>query len=101
MSNGANRTEWSFSLLGGREIRGKQRLDHDIFSISVVGGMDLDLSEAEIAAPAVTITKVSLVGGIDATIPDNVRVEVTGFNLVGGRKILQRSFPPGRPNTLL
>jgi hypothetical protein len=87
MGSDGKRTEWNVSLLGGREIRGKQRLDHDIFSISVIGGMDLDLSQAEIAAPEVTITKVSVIGGFDATTPENVRVEVSGFNLIGGRKI--------------
>lgn len=97
MSGDGKRTEWHVSLLGGREIRGKQRLDHDIFSISVIGGMDLDLSQAEIAAPEVTITKMSILGGFDATTPENVRVEVSGFNLIGGRKINVAAPPSGAP----
>jgi predicted membrane protein len=87
MSDDGTRTEWHFSLLGGREIRGKLRLDHNIASISVIGGFDIDLSQAEIVAPEVTITKISVIGGIDAVVPENARVEVSGFNLIGGRRI--------------
>jgi predicted membrane protein len=49
--------------------------------------MRLDLREAEFAAPEITLTKVSLVGGARLIVPPGVRVEVTNFSLIGGRHI--------------
>ena len=48
---------------------GPWRMGRDVIVLSLVGGARLDLSQAELAAPDVTLTKVSLVGGVRARIP--------------------------------
>jgi hypothetical protein len=80
-------TEWHIALLGGFKRAGRWRVNQQITSISLIGGMKLDLREAEFAAPEITLTKVSLIGGARLTIPPGVRVEVTNFSLIGGRRI--------------
>jgi hypothetical protein len=55
--------------------------------VTLAGGVDLDMREAEFATPEVTVTKVSLLGGVRLQIPLGVRVEVSGFTLLGGRRV--------------
>ncbi len=73
----------TIALLGGaRSSKIGSRRTH----VAAVGGMNLDLRDAELTGET-TITKVSLVGGVSAVVPANVRVEVEGFNLFGGRNV--------------
>ena len=65
---------------------------------SIVGGTWLDLSEAQLAAPEVTLTTVSLVGGTRIMVPPGIRVEASGFSLVGGTRVEGGPEPgPGAP----
>ena len=54
--------------------------------MTTLGGMDLDLGEAEFTAPRVTIAKVSLIGGVKLTVPADARVKVHGLS-IGGRDV--------------
>jgi hypothetical protein len=78
---------WHISPVGGLRINGPWRMDRHVIVVSIVGGARLDLSEAQLAAPEVTLTKVSLVGGTRVTVPPGVRVEVSGFRLIGGTRV--------------
>lgn len=90
------RPETRLTPLGGWKQRGRMRLDHDINVFSFIGGLNLDLTEAEFAVEEVTITSGSLLGGAVITAPGNVRVEVEGISLLGGRDI--RVAQPPDPN---
>jgi hypothetical protein len=69
-----------------------------VIAVSIVGGARLDLSQAQLAAPDVTLTKVSLVGGTRIEVPAGVRVDVSGFSLVGGTRVAASPEPgPGAP----
>jgi predicted membrane protein len=52
--------------------------------------MDLDLSSAEFAGVQTDIIKVSLIGGVRLVVPADVRVEVRGVVLIGGKDIERR-----------
>ena len=54
---------WHVSPIGGLRVYGPWRMDRHVIVISLIGGTRLDLSQAELAAPEVTLTKVSLVAG--------------------------------------
>ena len=70
--------------------------------ISLVGGTRLDLSQAQLAAPEVTLTKVSLVGGVRIWVPDGIRVQASGFSLIGGTRINGGPEPgPGAPTVYI
>src|SRR3954471_12982900 len=85
----------SVALIGGVRHSGTlTRRTH----VTLVGGMDIDLSAAEIPPEGVTITKVSLVGGVSLIVPADARVEVSGFVLVGGRDVERgNASGPGAP----
>ncbi len=70
--------------------------------ISVVGGVDLDMTQAEFSAPEVTITRVALLGSLKVVVPRGTRVEVTGFKLLGGNDVkLPDSPAPDGPSVHL
>jgi hypothetical protein len=89
---------WHVSPVGGLRVYGPWRMDRHVIVVSIVGGTRLDLSEAQLAAPEVTLTKVSLVGGTRVMVPPGIRVEASGFSLVGGTRVEGGPEPgPGAP----
>ena len=76
----------SVALMGGLRASGQVRVEDRIVRVTTLGGMDLDLSEAEFTAPRVTIVKVSLIGGVELTVPADARVTVHGVSF-GGREV--------------
>lgn len=80
-------TRWNISPIGGIRQRGRWRVPRHTVSIGVLGGVDIDFGEAELAAPEVTITKVSIIGGVSVRVPPGMRVEVSNFAILGGRNI--------------
>jgi hypothetical protein len=91
------RTRWSVSPIGGMVRKGSWRVPERSVGVSVIGGASLDLTDAELAAPEVVLTRVSLIGGISATVPAGVRVEVEGFSLLGGHSVRLPAPAPGAP----
>ena len=76
--------------MGGMRLRGLLKLPSRLTLVTLIGGMDLDLRDAELPPEGVTITKVSPVGGVSILVPGHVRVEVGGFTLLGGKNIERR-----------
>ena len=71
-------------LLGGVRRSGTWRVPARMVVVTLVGGLDADLTEAEFSQPEVSLIKVSVVGGVDLTVPAHVDVQVSGFCLLGG-----------------
>lgn len=80
-------TRWLISPIGGIRHRGRWRVPQHTVAIGILGGVDVDLGEAELAAPEVMITKVSIIGGVRVRVPPGMRVEVSNFSLIGGRNV--------------
>ena len=78
---------WHITPIGGMRRVGHWRMEQETISVTLVGGMRLDLREAEFTSPVVTLTKFSLVGGVRIAVPPGIRVEVNSFSLIGGRRI--------------
>jgi DUF1707 SHOCT-like domain len=89
---------WHVSPIGGLRAYGPWKMDRHVIAVSIVGGTRLDLSQAQLAAPEVTLTKVSLVGGTRITVPPGIRVVTSGFSLIGGTRVQGGPEPgPGAP----
>jgi Domain of unknown function (DUF1707) len=98
----AGPASWHISPIGGLSVSGPWRMARHEIVVSLVGGARLDLSQAELAAPEVTVTKVSLVGGVRVAVPTGIRVEVSGFRLVGGTRVDRGPEPgPGAPTVYI
>jgi len=93
------RTSWHVSPLGGLRRGGRWRVPADTLVVTLIGGVDLDLTEAELDAPVVSVRQFSLIGGADVLLPPGVRVEVSGFSVLGGRhvEVDERAAGPNAP----
>jgi hypothetical protein len=97
-TQGAGPAKWHVSPIGGLTVRGPWRMERHVIVASIIGGAELDLRQAELAAPEVTLTQVSVLGGVRITVPDGVRVDRSGFNLIGGTRVGRGPEPgPGAP----
>ncbi len=72
------------AVMGGAERRGRWRVPAEIQVVAVMGGIRLDLYDAELRSTTVEIRAVAVMGGIEIFVPRNVAVEVDGFVLMGG-----------------
>jgi hypothetical protein len=80
-------TSWNVALLGGVKRAGSWRMAAHTVVVTLVGGADLDLSDADFESTDVTVTKVSLVGGFKLRVPPGVNVDVTKVSLLGGQRV--------------
>jgi len=91
---------WLVSIMGGADRRGRWRVPEKMNVVSIMGGCDLDLRQAQIEHDEVTITLVSIMGGTDVYVPEGIEVDVGGFTLMGGSDE-HGEDPPPRPGTPL
>jgi Domain of unknown function (DUF1707)/Cell wall-active antibiotics response 4TMS YvqF len=92
------RRSWHISPIGGLSVSGPWRMERSVIVMSLIGGADLDLSQAQLAAPEVTLTKVSLLGGVSIRVPPGIRVDASGFSVIGGTRVDAGPEPgPGAP----
>jgi hypothetical protein len=98
-ASGRTPTRWSVAIMGGVDRKRRWRIAERSNAVAVMGGVHLDLRQAEITAPEVEITAVAIMGGIEIVVPEGVEVEVTGFAFMGGRDehIAETRVLPGAP----
>lgn len=96
-------TRWVLSLMGGTDRTGRWRVDERVHTITIMGGCDLDLRNAELDSDDTVITAWTWMGGTNIYVPDSVDLEVTGFSLMGGRseRGTTRSPRPGAPRVTI
>lgn len=80
----AGSKEWHISPIGGLRREGAWSFDRDIVAVSLIGGANLDLTDATIAKESPTVTKISLIGGCTIVAPPGVKVQLQSFTLLGG-----------------
>jgi hypothetical protein len=74
---------WIVAIMGGETRKGRWRPSRRTNAIAVMGGIDIDLREAELADGA-EILAVPVMGAVSVTVPEGVSVEMSGFALMGG-----------------
>jgi hypothetical protein len=94
----AKRTRWLVSVLGSSNRRLRERVRR-IRSVAIMASPDIDLCHAELEGDEIVVNGFVLWGWPDIYVPDSVRLEVTGFTLMGGdeEKGSARVAPPGAP----
>jgi hypothetical protein len=95
----ARARRWMIGVLGGSDQKGRWRLGSRLWIVAVLGGVKLDLGQAEPEAPESLITVIAVFGGAELTAPPGVPVELTGASLLGGKSDERPSGPalPGCP----
>jgi hypothetical protein len=91
---GPGATRWIVSVMGGNDRKGRWRVAQRCTVVNVMGGSDLDLNNAELAADHVELRVFSLMGGSDIRVPDGLDVEVSKLALMGGNDVDLGTQPP-------
>jgi Domain of unknown function (DUF1707)/Cell wall-active antibiotics response 4TMS YvqF len=81
---GTPRSTFSVAIMSGARRAGRWVVPRSYVSVAVMGGIELDLREAQFAEPVVTLHAYTLMGGIQITVPEDVEVDVSGVALMGG-----------------
>jgi Domain of unknown function (DUF1707)/Cell wall-active antibiotics response 4TMS YvqF len=84
---GEGGTSWVVAIMSGSERKGRWRLAARVTSVNVMGGIDLDLNDAELSDERTELRVYSLMGGGDVRVPDGMNVEVSEFAFMGGNDI--------------
>jgi hypothetical protein len=90
---------FTISIFGGIDRKGRWRVAHHHWVLSIFGGSDLDLRDASLEGGDATISVVDLFGGTDLYVPDGIEVDFNGFGLFGGADEHGGDLPtrPGAP----
>jgi len=81
---GTPRSKFSVAIMSGAARRGRWVVPPNYVGVAVMGGIELDLREAQFSEPEVTIHAYAIMGGIEITVPEDVDVDVSGFAFMGG-----------------
>lgn len=73
-----------FAVMGGVVRKGRWMVPSRIRAFAWMGGIGLDLRDAEITAPVTDIYVFALMGGVEIIVPPDVRLESDGFAIMGG-----------------
>lgn len=74
----------SIGVMGGFDRRGPWVVPPVHTALAIMGGGDLDLTEAKFAEQETMIYAYAFMGGINIKVPDDVTVHVEGFGFMGG-----------------
>jgi hypothetical protein len=73
-----------FAFWSGSTRKGRWRTGGKLNAVAIMGGIDIDLSEAVFAEPELVIRVFTLWGGVDIKIPEGVTVRDHGLGIMGG-----------------
>lgn len=90
-------TDRHLSVLGGMRRGGRWLADRRLISLTALGNVHLDLRKALLAGPELTLTSIALIGGVQACVPEGVRVDVGGLTLFGRHEVDLPEPAPGAP----
>lgn len=72
------------AIMGGATRDGTWVVPPKFQAVAVMGGIELDLTQASFAAPEATIDAYALMGGVEITVPPDITVVVHGGAFMGG-----------------
>ncbi len=75
------------AIFGGASRKGAWHAEPVIDVLTVFGGAELDFREAVLPGKEVTLRATSVLGGVEVTVPPDMRVIDNGIAILGGREI--------------
>jgi len=97
-------TRLTAAVFGHVVRRGRLKLRRRTLAVGAFADVDLDLREAEIAAPQVTVRVFAVFGNVDVYVPEGIDVDVGGTIVFGrrrewGRDVAYENAPTLRVHT--
>ena len=93
-------TETMINVLGGSNRTGMWEVPKEIKVLCLMGGADIDFSDAIFTSSNVTIKALCVMGGIDIKVPENVNVVTKAFCFMGGLDNKAPSIANGQAPTI-
>lgn len=89
----------TIAIMSGADRKGRWRLEGEHTAFALMGGVVLDLRNAEIVGPEVTITAIAIMGGVEIIVPEGIDVDLTGVAIMGGKssRLKGHTVLPGSP----
>jgi hypothetical protein len=75
---------FAVAIMGGARRRGRWVIPRRYTCFALMGGIELDLREAQFSERDVTIQAFSLMGGVSVIAPEDIEIDVTGLGIMGG-----------------
>lgn len=72
------------AVLAGHELRSTSRAFEGGSLTALLGGVDLDLRDAQLAEGGATLDVTAILGGVELTVPEGWRVDVRATSILGG-----------------
>ncbi len=88
----------AIAVWSGVERRGAWVVPETQVCVAVMGGIELDLSEAVLTARETTFTVFALMGGVEIVVPEGVAVRMDAIGFMGGTAGPADIAPPGAPS---
>jgi hypothetical protein len=88
---------WLVAIMGGEETKGRWRPAPTTNVVAVMGGVEVDLREAEVDPNGFRLNATAVMGGIDIIVPEGLAVEVGGLAFMGGRDVRVAEADPDAP----
>jgi hypothetical protein len=87
------------AILSGADRKGRWRVGNRINAVAIMGGVEIDLTEATFTSPELVINCTAIMGGISIKVPENVTLRGGGVvGIMGGSDIKAFESPdPGAP----
>jgi class 3 adenylate cyclase len=76
--------KWTVGIMSGPNRRGRWRIEGETTAVAFMGGVGLDLRDAEILGDEITIHAIAVMGGIEIIVPEGVEVHISGIPFMGG-----------------
>jgi hypothetical protein len=83
----AQRGGWIVAILAGASRKGIWRPAPDTSIITVLGGAEIDFRDAVLPGREITIRAVCVLGGLDITVPPEMRVVDSSVAILGGTDV--------------
>jgi hypothetical protein len=71
------------AIMSGFSRRGSWVAPKEMTAVAIMGGGEIDLRDARFAETTTTIHAITIMGGIQITVPEDAHVQVNGFGLMG------------------
>lgn len=89
----------TIAIMSGSDRKGRWRLEGEHTAFALMGGVMLDLRNAEIVGDEVTINAIAIMGGVEILVPEGIDVAMSGVAIMGGKstRLKGHSVLPGSP----
>ncbi|MFG2788769.1 DUF1707 domain-containing protein [Streptomyces sp. NPDC048419] len=100
---GEGSSTWAVAVMSGFERKGRWTVPKQFTCVTLMGGGELDLREANFADREVEINCVAIMGGVNIIVPPGVEVVVRGIGIMGGFDHRESGVPgePGAPRVIV